>query len=304
MKISTLILLGSLAVGGSALAQGSATARGSASADSSASVSAGREGASASQSGRTSGSAATEHAAASFAEGTEMQAELTRPVSARKAEPGDEVTARLSENMQASSGMTLSRGTMLMGRVTEARPRDRRRDDGRGDSRLGVVFDRAVLKDGTEIPVAATIQAVAAAEASAFDSTRGLGAASGAGRAASAGRAGGGLVGSGVTGVAGGAIDIAGSVTRSPGGAAGASTRVLGSSAGAIGGLDAAGRLSSGSRGVFNLRGMTIEPMTAGAAGSVLTSSSSNVQLERGTRMLLVTGSRAAASGTASTAAR
>ncbi|MGH8178366.1 MAG: hypothetical protein ACREV5_19075, partial [Steroidobacter sp.] len=63
----------------------------------------------------------------------------------------------------------------------------------------------------------------------------------------------------------------------------------------AIGGLDATGRLASGSQGVFGLDGVNISSAT-NASGSVLTSSSRNVRLDRGTRMLLVNGS---ASGSA-----
>ena len=74
------------------------------------------------------------------------------------------------------------------------------------------------------------------------------------------------------------------------------SAGALAKSSGAVGGLDASGRLASGSRGVFGLKGVDISP-AGGAQGSVLTSSTGNVRLDRGTRMLLVNGSASGAAG-------
>jgi hypothetical protein len=289
-----------VALGGVAVAQ-NATVEGGASAQSSTSVTADRGGASASQQGAAAASATSDHgdAAAQAAHGGELSATLSRPVDAGRAKPGDEVTATLSQHYESNGDVMLRRGTKLVGHVTEAAPRQRRSAEagGNSDSRLGIVFDKAVLEDGREVPLNATIQAVAAAEAMAASSTRGFdGAASGG--AAGAGRATGGLAG-GVAGSAGGAL---GGVGRVGGGLGGAASGAVGgaarSSAGAMGGLNAAGRLMSGSRGAFGMSGIDVaSAATSNANGSVLTSRARDVELERGTQMLLVSQASGGAQG-------
>ena len=309
MKALALIMAISLAASTVALAQQSSV-RGNASADSQTAVAAGRRGASVESDSRTQGSVAAERgkdggAAADFAGASEMSATLERPVDARRAKPGDEVTAKMNEQFVTQSGIEIPRGAKLVGRVTEARPRAR--GEGATSSQLGIVFDRAVLDDGREVPLNATIGAVAAArseaqghvgsasqDAGAFGAS-GSGVGSlGGGLGGSAAGAGGGLAG-GVAGSAGAAI---GGVTRLPGAGAGAAAggaaraaahggAVLGSSAGAVGGLSSSGRLLAGSRGVFGLRDLSVAS-AAGARGTLLTSASRNVHLDGGTQLLLV----------------
>jgi hypothetical protein len=238
-----------------------------------------------------------------------MNVTLSRPLDARRANPGDEARATLAQDVESGGEVVLRRGTTVVGRVTEARPRGRRSDsaDGGGDSRLGLVFDRAVLRDGREAPIEATIAAVAAAASS----TRALdGGVVGAGGASASGRAaGGGLIGGvagSVTNAPGGVLGSAGSIAGNVGGAA---RSTLGGAAGmpvgAVGGLSAAGRLMSGSRGVFGMHGVDIASAATGSArGSVLTSRTRNVELERGTQMLLVTSGSAAGSAAGGVNAR
>ena len=111
--------------------------------------------------------------AAARLQGAEMNATLTQTVDARKAKPGDAVTATLTDDVRANGRLLLLRGTMLLGRVTDAQPKARRADaaDAAGDSRLGIEFETAVLHDGQEVPINATIQAVA--EPSAASSAHG-----------------------------------------------------------------------------------------------------------------------------------
>ncbi len=109
---------------------------------------------------------APERSASNHLQGAEMSATLSETVDARKAKPGDEVTATLTDDVRANGRLLLLRGTMLVGRVTEAQARTRHADSGDAstDSRLGIEFERAVLRDGQEVPINATIRAVAAAE--------------------------------------------------------------------------------------------------------------------------------------------
>jgi hypothetical protein len=107
-------------------------------------------------------------------QGAELNATLSQTVDARKAKPGDAVTATLTEDVRANGRLLLLRGTMLVGRVTEAQARTRRADSGdaQADSRLGIEFETAVLRDGQEVPINATIQAVAVGELPASSSSR------------------------------------------------------------------------------------------------------------------------------------
>jgi len=325
------LIIASLGVGSAALAQ-QTTARGNASAESQTSVSADRQGANVASDNRAQGGVAAERthddgsrrqAAADTAGASELNATLERSVDARRAKPGDEVTAKTNESYTTAGGMTIPRGSRLVGRVTEARAHAR--EEGAAASQLGIVFERAELPDGRTVPMQATIQAVAAARsqaqgdlgsashgADAFGSSHasgggfaggglggglGSGAIGGAGAAAGGvGAAGGGVFGS-AAGNAGAAVGGATRLPRSGVGAAssaaGSATAgggaLVGSSAGAVGGLSASGQWLAGSRGVFGIGDLQLASAAAGSAqGSLLTSPSRNVKLDGGTQLLLV----------------
>jgi len=91
-----------------------------------------------------------------------------------------------------------------------------------------------------------------------------------------------------VGGVAGGAVNTA----------ANAGGSVAGASKGAVGGLNAAGQLTSNSQGVFGLNGLNLNAAASNATqGSVITSAGKNVHLDSGTRMLLVSQAQAGSQG-------
>jgi hypothetical protein len=305
------------------VAQGQTSVRGSAESRNSTSATVDGNGASASS--RSASGAAVEgrQGSSTFGNETEMQAELAKDISTRNMEPGDEVSATLTEDAE-SNGVFLRKGTRLVGHVTEARRRGEANSSGSAQSRLAMVFDRAVPESGPQVPLNATIQALAAAESHERVASNLGGATSrGSSRATAGGlaRTSGGVVG-GAGGIAGGIAGSAGGLTRTSGGIAGgavagargagsaggsvsrvgsARTRVgsaangalgAGSSSGALGGLNATGRFASGSRGVFGMDDVNVVRAggAAQATGSVITSSARHVKLESGTRMLLVTG--------------
>jgi hypothetical protein len=327
MKAQALIIAISLGVGTAALAQ-QTTVRGNASAESGASVSADRQGADVAADNRAQGGVAVERgnedgtsrqAGADVAGASEMNATLERSVDARRAKPGDEVTAKMNESFTTANGTTIPRGSRLVGRVTEARAHAR--GEGAAASQLGIVFDKAELPDGRVVPMQATIQAVAGAQshargrlgsashdAGAFGSSHASGggyAGGGLGRGAigsiggtagGVGATGGSVFGS-AAGQAGGAVGGAARLPRSGVGAAasgaGAATGGGGleraSSRGAVGGLSASGQWLAGSRGVFGMGDLELASAATGSAqGSLLTSASRNVRLDGGTQLLLV----------------
>jgi len=102
-----------------------------------------------------------EPAAASLAAGTTLNAQLSRSLDSKKAKPGDMVTAQTTEAVKVDGKIVIPNNTKLVGHVTRASARAK----GDADSVLAVQFDRAVLKDGHEMPLQVTLQAMAADQA-------------------------------------------------------------------------------------------------------------------------------------------
>jgi len=312
MKGSATILAGLLfAVSGacamSVAGQSTGQASGQAGAQAGASAGVQAGGTNAQSSGNASARTSLSAKPGALAAGTAMNAELSQAIDARKAKPGDSVTARATDNVMADGKTVLPKGSKLVGHVTQASARGK----GDADSALGIQFDRAILKNGQEIPLHASIQALAAArEAAALGGDSLEAAGSGSGEVGTRGVSGGRGALGGVTGAAGGATggtvntvprvaeDASATVNSTVNGTANAAGRATaGAAAGASGGLNAAGQLTSTSRGVFGLNGLNLD---AGAAhltqGSLITSAGKNVHLDSGTRMLLLTQAESSAS--------
>src|ERR1700730_16351297 len=94
-----------------------------------------------------------------FVAGTLINAELTSSLDSKKGKPGDAVNARTATDLKSTDRRTiLPRGTKIIGHVTQASARSA----GQPNSSLGLVFDKAILKNGQEIPLNAGVQDVAA----------------------------------------------------------------------------------------------------------------------------------------------
>jgi len=246
--------------------------------------------------GNASGSVSKDDKSVSTESSAGTNAVLSSSLDAKKAKPGDPVTAKTTEPGTTSDHQQLPKGTKLLGHVTEAKAAGK----GEAQSTLGFVFDRAVLKDGREIPINTTVRALAAAEGAANASggdAMGAGGAAMNGAAGGGGRVGGGGLGGAVGGlgasaggalggVAGGAGRMAGGASGAIGSTVGASSHALAGGAGAVGGRNAQGLLSAGSQGVFGMQGVSLAQNASGA-GSVVTSAGKTVRLESGTRMLV-----------------
>ena len=94
---------------------------------------------------------------ASLADGSPIAAELSSSVDSKKTKQGDAVTARTTADIRADGKTILPRGTKLVGHVTEVAARAK----GGADSSLGIAFDKAILKGGEELPLNVAIVAVA-----------------------------------------------------------------------------------------------------------------------------------------------
>src|ERR1700681_1996538 len=287
----------------SAAAQSQTGAQAGAQSSSQASVQAGQTQAQTSGNASASTSASTQNgqANAALASGTAFNAALSSPIDSKKCKPGDPVNAHSTEAVKSEGKMVIPKGSKLVGHVTQASARGK----GESESSLGIVFDKAILKNGQEIPLNAGIQAIASAESSASAAGSDMDAMGGVGAsAAGSGMAGGRGALGGVTSTAGGAAGTVTNTAANVGGVAGGTVNsaanaggsIAGTSKGAVGGLNTAGQLTSNSQGVFGLNGLNLSAAASNATqGSVITSAGKNVHLDSGTRMLLVSQAQAGA---------
>jgi len=303
-RIGLMLLAGAIATASEA-AQTPAGAQAGTQSSAQASGDVSKQGAQASANGSAaaSGRANAGQNGGALASGSTVNAALSAPLDSRKCKPGDPVNARTTESAKSDGKAIFPKGTKLVGHVTQASARSK----GDSESALGVVFDKAILKNGEEVPVNVTIQAIAAARTSAAASgsdvdTFGGAGASAAGSGAASGR---GALG-GVTSTAGGAVgSVTNTAARTGGSAAGAlnsttntTGSLAGSSRGAVGGLNAAGQLTSNSQGVFGLNGLNVSSAASNSTqGSLITSTGKNVHLDSGTQMLLVSQAELGAQG-------
>lgn len=244
--------------------------------------------ASANASASTSATAQAGQNSASISSGTTFEAALDKPLDAKKNKEGDKVFAHTTQAVKQDGQVIIPKGSKLVGHVTQAKARAK----GESESALGIVFDQAVLRNGQEIPVNLAIQAVASAQAAASSSLSegdafGTASGMGSGRASSSG----GVLssaGSTVGGTAGAVTNTAGAVGSTVGGTAGATANTAASATGAAAGSNLAGSLTSSSTGVIGLQGLSLNSELSNATqGSLIVSSTKNVHLDSGTRMLL-----------------
>jgi Bacterial conjugation TrbI-like protein len=96
-------------------------------------------------------------AALRIAPGSVIPVELTKGIDAKKAKTGDEVVAKVTQDMKTSNGEVLvPKDTKVVGRVTEAQPRSKEQKE----SEIGIAFDHAVMKNGSEMQLPMSIQAI------------------------------------------------------------------------------------------------------------------------------------------------
>jgi hypothetical protein len=248
-------------------------ASGSAAAKTSASTSA--------KAGKASGSAMM------IADGTRIDATLVSWLDARRSRVGDPVEARIEQDVKQGGKVVLKKGTRISGHVTEARARTK----DQAESQVTIAFDRALIKNNQAIPFQASVVAMAAApQPAAKNMTPSNGAMSATPASAhSSGSASSGST-SATASTTGAVMKTPNTATASASGMTNAAVR----SPGAVGGMTSSGRMSSNSKGVFGLEGMSLKSASSKAAqGSMIVSSTKNVHVEGGTEMLLRTSSPA-----------
>src|SRR5712671_4482949 len=217
MKVTSAVILGSMLVVSASAVYAQGGAQASSSASRSTSVQADKSGGSASSNNSGSTSAQAGRKSASLASGAAMNATLSQPVDAKKNKPGDQVTAKTTEATKSEGKVVIPKGSKLVGHVTECKPRSKDEKE----SSLGIVFDKAILKNGEEVPLNISIRALAAAQTAAASSL-GSDELSTGGAAGSAHSSGGGALGGlrSTAGAATGAVtSTAGNASAAAGGA-------------------------------------------------------------------------------------
>lgn len=220
----------------------------------------------------------------SLVAGTNLSAILVKSLDSNKCKQGDEVTAKLTDDVRSEGHIVIPNGAKIRGHITEAAVRA---EDGTNSS-LGIVFDHAILKNGQQIRLNTVIQAMARAQSSAMSSgdddelaTNARGGVSSQTRPAQGGAVGlGGAATGAVASTAGRATGSVVSAQGVAGSALGSTTRAAGSSIGTS--------LKSSSSGVVGLKGISLASSTATAAqGTVITSTAKSVHLDSGTQLVL-----------------
>jgi hypothetical protein len=201
--------------------------------------------------------------------GSTIPVMLEKGIDARKNKVGDEVIAKTKEHGRAEGRIVIPKGSRIIGHLTEVQARTKEQSQ----SVLGIAFDRAVLKDGREIPLALEIQAIAPDQES---------------TAPAMGTA---------PGTAGGTIggvpplpnqgNIAGPMADPNAGTLG---RVPSPNSpdGASDDRSVTGALTPSCHGVLGIDGLGLTPQTANPAqGSLIVSQRGNVHLDGRTQMML-----------------
>lgn len=203
-----------------------------------------------------------------IAPGSVIPVQLTRTIDAKKVKPGDEVEAKVTQDLKTSTGkVVMPKDTKVIGHVTEAQARSKEQKE----SQLGIAFDHAVMNGNTaSLPM--SIQAVIGQQNHnpANDNASGAGSASPG--------SGGGIPSSnsGRPGSMGGGGEQA--PNSYPQGAQ--------TPNGSTNNSNPSPAITANTSGVLGISNYKLETQNA-AQGSVVSSEKGNVKLESGTMMLL-----------------
>jgi hypothetical protein len=222
---------------------------------------------------------ATSSTIAKLDSGTLVVAELSKSLNAKKLQPGDTVTAKVIQAVVVNGKVVIPQGSKLIGNVTETKTRSKEDPE----SRLGIIFAKAMIKNGAELSLDAIVQALAPARPSAVDRPDpmlppqiGPDNASNAPQPVGGGRS--------------GAMANQRGAPATPPVPNVSDSLAPRASAGTIPnpkqGLQENGMLSAGSKGIFGLRGLTLR-FTGAAQIPVITSIREDVKLESGIQMVL-----------------
>jgi len=205
-----------------------------------------------------------------IAPGSVLPAQLTKSIDAKKAKKGDEVVAKIMQDLRNNAGtVVVPKDTKIVGHVTEAEARSKEQKE----SQVAIAFDHAVMKNGEQMQMPMSIQAIIAApnrnpaNASAEQPSSSPGPGTGNAPTAGGGRA----------GSMGGTAPTPSSPPQTSGSAP----------AGTSAGTQAQQPITGDTQGVVGIANLKLSPAPDPTQGSVISSEKNNVKLDDGTFLLL-----------------
>jgi len=198
-----------------------------------------------------------------------ISAELSKSVDAKKARAGDKIEARVTMDMVSHGQIVVPRDSRITGHVTEAKPRSKESPA----STVGIAFDHISLKNGHELSLRTTVQAIGPSLKQLPFPENGNEVPDQAPPGMHSGNTPGGTTGSRRSAHPDGSPYPAGTPQDVPAGTA-ASDR------------SAASALDPQSHGVVGMKGLSL---STSDQGSVVSSNTNNVHLDGGTQLILRT---------------
>ncbi len=89
--------------------------------------------------------------------GSVLEATLIKTVDAKKSKVGDEVVAKVTRDLKSGDRLVIPKGSKIFGKLTDVKAKSKQEPQ----SVVTIGFDHAALKDGKDIPLNVTIQALA-----------------------------------------------------------------------------------------------------------------------------------------------
>jgi hypothetical protein len=100
--------------------------------------------------------ARTQQPPPSLPAGTLVQVELSSDLDAKKVRAGDTFRTKVWEDVRSGNQIILQQKTIIVGHVVDAQPRTKDNPE----SKLILAFDKALLKDGSEVPLHGVVERV------------------------------------------------------------------------------------------------------------------------------------------------
>lgn len=208
-----------------------------------------------------------------IAPGSIIPVQLTKTIDAKKAKTGDEVEAKVTQDLKARNGeVVVPKDTKVLGHVTEAQARSKEQTE----SQVGIAFDRAVMKDRGDVSLPMSIQAIIAPPSLNPDNNYPGG--ESAGQPAATPSQGGMPGTSGGRSTMGGATSPQTPTAPPPGSEPPSSTQTA---------ANAHQPITGNTQGVVGISNLKLATAANSTQGSLVSSGKSNVKLESGTLMLL-----------------
>jgi hypothetical protein len=199
-----------------------------------------------------------------IAPGSVIPVQLIKTIDAKKAKSGDPVEAKVTQDMKSQNGeVILPKDTKVTGHITEAQPHSKEQE-----SQVGIAFDHAVIRNGPDMQLPMSIQAIIAPPSMNPNN---------ADNAAQPPAQGGGMSGGGKT------PGMGGNAPQNPAAPAGGNMPADN----APPENNPRAPITGSTQGVVGFSNLTLSAAPSPAQGSIVGSEKSNVKLESGTLMLL-----------------